>query len=376
MTARTRPHARAHKVANTWRTPWAAAPAAARPGRLPARAAAPPTPMGFPDESVPPVEFEELEGYPTYGVSLTEITARRRLRFDWADIDAAVAMLSPYTGNEWATFPGRPLMWVHKIDIEPELGVAHDGGLTCTYDKAIFTVDYHVPKWDGGPATGTGGGGSGAGTDNSPRQGQSPQADTETLLSHRVSVGAEWLILPSSGLVWGNGWDATAQEYDTDGVRAVTSEINAGILIPIFEHQITWHRVAAPPWSAIRASIGCVNDDGFAGAAAGTLLFLGVEASVEYNNEGLNFWKMDYKFSEKNLRSSDPDDLMDRGWNYFYRKETGQFEYLARRKPTAPVAAVRAGGGGPVPQAADDVMAVGRPIYAFADFEELFQPAD
>jgi hypothetical protein len=310
------------------------------------------------------VDYEEIEGSPTYRLDTT-ISAQRVLKIAWDDIDALVAELSPYPGNNTARFPGRPLLWVKTIDIVPWPGCVPTGAgeVPASYEFARATVNYEIPKWDNGNTeTGSGGG---APEPNSP--------NNETWLSQRTTVGGEYMVLPTSGLVWEYKYNPLTNSY-SQGTDKVLDDVHAGMIVPLIEYQLTYHRVAFPPWRTINEAIGKLNDVYFSGCPAETLLFTGAEGSVEFSTQGFPFWTLDYKFSYKNIVFLDFDDtgeFMDHGWNYFLRPESGQFERLYRRGNVQIQMAIVPGFGVPVPTLVH--MEKNRPIYDVYPFKYLFR---
>jgi hypothetical protein len=325
------------------------------------------------------VEYEELAGSPTFNLTHKNITATRELKCAWADIDALVEQFTPFPGNIFATFPNRPLLWVDTIAIKPFMSCAPISTADpAEYVAAQVTVNYKTPEWDNG-----GGGPSGGSSrpDNSPRQGQEPHADNETLLSHKLSVGAEFLVFPPNSLEWQDRYHVDSDVYNTaDGTRKVNGDVNAGVLVPTQEHTITWHRCPRPPWKAIRLCVGTVNDRPFAGAPEGTLLFLGCEANIDFSAFNTKFWNLDYKLSYKNYRkvegvggdSRDPYKDADKGWNFFLRPESGRFEPLFRKGRTRTIEKFPPGAGPPVVKRISIDGTAGF-IYQYSDFRPLFK---
>ena len=140
-------------------------------------------------------------------------------------------------------------------------------------------------------------------------------ADPVTHLTHRWSTGGEFLTLPESGLKWDDGTG-----------EPVTQEVSAGIIVPHIEHQITWPRIINPPFTAIRNTIGTVNNAALTfqtgQIAAETLLFLGAEMQREVMSDGTRAWSVGYRFSERRVTSGDENDPgggNPGGWNHFFR---------------------------------------------------------
>jgi hypothetical protein len=116
--------------------------------------------------------------------------------------------------------------------------------------------------------------------------------------------------------------------------RGVSDNVPTAVIIPTLEHTIDWNYVAAPPWAAIRATMGKVNVTKFSGCARETCLFLGAETSRDRTSKGTSYWKMSYKFAEKNVNPSDVTDPI--GWNHVLRPDgdkAGSFQRLSKFVP-------------------------------------------
>lgn len=250
------------------------------------------------------VPWEELGNSPQYTVNPQGSQATRHGRIDWSDFDDLVAEVFPVTifaGGAnlvgiGAPFPGRPYLRASNMTMEPETtritgpfgtGDLQDFDKINQFATARVTVQYQTPKINIG----------------------NPDGDPVPLLSHRWSIGAETLTLPNKGLYW--AIDNTA----------IDEKLNAGILIPKIEHQISWPHVLDPPFNGIRACMGGVNNAVFSfvtgNVAAETLLFLGAELERECLSDGSRAWTVTYRFSEKRL-DYPKDQCLPGGWNHFW----------------------------------------------------------
>jgi hypothetical protein len=89
-------------------------------------------------------------------------------------------------------------------------------------------------------------------------------------------------------------------------IAAFPAAATGDVALPITVHKLTWHRVAAPPWAAIRTCQGALNESEFLGCPAGQLLFDGVRATRELVNHPEAStpqfaWRLEYHFREKPL---------------------------------------------------------------------------
>lgn len=255
--------------------------------------------------------WEELGNSPQYTVNPQGSQATRYGRINWADFDALVAEVFPVTilsGGAnivgiGAPMPERPYLRASQMTMQPETDAIQgpfDSASLQDFDQlnyyatARVTIQYITPKINI----------------------TAPDGDPVPLLTHRWAIGAETLTLPNKGLFW--AIDNTA----------VDEKLNAGILIPKIEHQISWPHVLDPPFDGIRACMGGVNDSTFSlvtgDIAAETLLFLGAELERECLSDGSRAWTVTYRFSEKRL-DYPKDQCLPGGWNHFWDPERAGF---------------------------------------------------
>ena len=129
-----------------------------------------------------------------------------------------------------------------------------------------------------------------------PSNSKLPKAKPGTILTYRMNFGGEYIRLPGQSLYW-----------EGDPTCPVPPDVLPTLRIPVIEHQVTWRRVPAPPWDAIRNCTGAVNNDSFLGAAAETVLFDGAKADREFTGLG-DFlepqfgWRLTYVFREKLIK--------------------------------------------------------------------------
>lgn len=263
------------------------------------------------------VQKFQLAGSPKIHMDRSGGTAVQMFRIAWADVGPFILeMLGP---TPYA-MPGFPWLTVDNMDIEPHHteGPDANGADPATYSAAgaKVTLNYTIPKEDGKqqPAS-NGGDGSGPGGKDG-----STGGSAVTFVKHTVSVGGEFLQWPAKGAHWEIG--------DFKGDDKLSDTTQVGRVVGLIEHQVTWSFVKFPPWDAIRSLIGKINDKKFCGALAGTMLFLGVEAEHEFTSNGAQAWTVTYKFSEK--RNVDSFGII-RGWNYFLRPSTGDWEKILIR---------------------------------------------
>ena len=253
-------------------------------------------------------DFDESLGSPKFDFGRSSATAKRTGIINWSNIDALIDELFPPGGLLPAAYPTNDLLRVDKVQIEPIsdeqktlTSATNDIATVNTYDLAKVTIDY---------ATGSGG------NVEEPVPGGEPNPDPTSLLTHRWSIGGEFITIPSLGFEWKT--DSTAVDRDID----------MGILIPTIEHQVTWPRVINPPFTALRNTVGRVNSNEGSFSTGlfipETLLFLGAELQREVLSTGALAWEVSYRFSERRVDAADegvtghPDYG---GWNHFYRSD-------------------------------------------------------
>jgi len=251
--------------------------------------------------------FKELAGSPTETYGAEGMRAQRRLLCAYEDRLAAVAVLlgqsSAFGGQPPAPYPGRPTAIAVEVQVEPFEKRPDDQGeffdLTADLNNysnqfAQLVVSYEMID----PAIRL----------------KLPKVHKSTILSYRMDFGGEYIRLPGQGLQW-----------QSDPTIPVPPDVVPTLRIPVVEHHVTWHRVLDPPWEAIRACAGAVNDADFMGAAAETVLCDGAKASREFTGLGSFLepqfgWRITYVFREKAIKGlEDGDGPTTYGWNHSYR---------------------------------------------------------
>ena len=249
------------------------------------------------------VPFRELAGSPQETFSPEGLRAQRRIVTAWADRHAMVAELlgegvGP-VGWRPASYPGRPFVAAARVGIEPwppspeNQGEFDDvasqlnayGGMF-----ALLTVDYEV-------------------LDEGESRADLPATEADTFLTYRMDFGAEYEPWPAQSLRW-----------MSDATLPVPPGAVPALRVPLTEHHVTWHRVAYPPWQAIRACVGTVNAFAFLGAPAETVLFDGATAEKQFlgidaSQQPKFGWRITYIFREKAIHVGGS--VL--GWNHRFR---------------------------------------------------------
>ncbi|MGD0897982.1 MAG: hypothetical protein ABR915_09095 [Thermoguttaceae bacterium] len=251
--------------------------------------------------------FKELAGSPVETYDSHGMKAQRRLLCAYEDRRAVVTALmggTPLGGPSQAAYPDQPNVLAMRVRIEPFEKNPDDQGLfdDLTADLNSYSgqfvevaVDYEL----------LGGGSS-----------RLPKVQSGTFLTYRMDFGGEYIVLPGHTLQW-----------QSDATLPVTPDAVPTLRIPITEHHVTWHRVANPPWDAIRDCTGAVNAAAFLGAAAETVLLDGAKAYRQFtgldNLQQPQFgWRITYVFREKIIKAlDDAQNQLSYGWNHSYRPD-------------------------------------------------------
>ncbi|MEN6406837.1 MAG: hypothetical protein ABFC77_10225 [Thermoguttaceae bacterium] len=248
------------------------------------------------------IAFKELAGSPTENYGPDGVQAQRRLVCAWDDRAAMVEELLgdgyEFGGRRRANYPGtanvvamRAQVEAFGDDVVPQALSDLTEGLNAYRGFAKVTVDYELLA--------------------TADRDDLPAAVEGTFLAYRMRRGWETISLRGDDLQWE---DEPSAEVPVEAIGAIR--------IPIVEHRLTWRRVVRPPWTAIRAATGTVNDAKFLGAAAGTLMFDGAAAEHEFlrisDADDVEFaWRLEYIFRERTARLLIPG--VAAGWNHQYR---------------------------------------------------------
>ena len=110
--------------------------------------------------------------------------------------------------------------------------------------------------------------------------------------------------------------------FASDTIPPTTADLTQTMRVPIIEHILSWHAVKKVPTSAIRATIGGLNDDIFLGAPARTLLFDSCNTETEFVlpfefDDPKQTYRLDYIFREKQILGDEGQFLA--SWGYVFR---------------------------------------------------------
>jgi hypothetical protein len=273
------------------------------------------------------IPFKELAGSPEKSWSKEGFKATRKvLVLADQEMDFVRAILAGRSGGLgiappclFPNFPG-----VYALDIKsklfngaPDPGVFTDFGLDInTYSgKWIeISVDYGLLP------------------ESEEQQPEQPEDQGGgVILSYTMDIDAEYIALPGRSCTW-----------DSYPTLEVADDVHPTVRASIITHNLTFSRAQNPPWSEIRANVGCVNDNQheletpvpgtflnwagrivfvamwhrragptnvslkFLGAEAETVLCVGAKGEKEFYgvndfNEATYGWKLSYVFKERRL---------------------------------------------------------------------------
>ncbi|HEY1065906.1 MAG TPA: hypothetical protein VGE52_07345 [Pirellulales bacterium] len=276
------------------------------------------------------VAFQEVAGSPRERFDESGVVATRILLCAWEDRTSLVRSLmgsrSPLAPALPSAYPGFPLCYVESVVVEPwSADLAPDSGEASldavnSYSAnpaAKLTVTYRTKPY----------------SSRKPRT-NLPDVPEGTFLSYQMRFSAQYIALPARQLRWSDAASISVPE-DRPG----------SLVVPVAIHRLTWHKVSRPPWDAIRAATGRVNDSFFLGAAGETLLFEGMDADAEFEvdpDEPVT-WRLTMTFRERAVKQGSSAF----GWNHAYRESPAGWQRLKTSD--------------------------GNALYSSADFAALFQ---
>jgi hypothetical protein len=233
------------------------------------------------------VPFEELEDSPRISFSRTggRGQAVRKFLIAWSDYTNFILDLMGYWTlvggvstyvQSTVSFPNWPNLLADDVDIQP-FSTSPDSKVIPSlssdpnsFEKALVTVTYRQVQDDSNRHPG-------------------PSVPSGTILEFSSEVAAEMMTLPGHQLFYKSGMSTWALEASQVGGEPIGSE----------DFNFTWSRVPYPPWAAIIAQKGTLNNATFAGHDPGKLLFLGAQRRIQFQVNQVSLWTISYHFKSK-----------------------------------------------------------------------------
>ncbi len=281
--------------------------------------------------------IEELAGSPRLTVTQEGTTAVRFFRVSWDRWPSFVReLVGEYqlVGDQWVfrepqPFPGMPNLVVERVEIKPFEPALPDLQSFFQSDRDLNRYDQsgaHVTVWYGNPFE-----------KDVKISTKLPKIPKGTYLTYESTFSLEYVA--TAARIW--RWDLPGQE------TPLLADNAPGLVVPNTLIKLTWHRVAYPPWDAIRHLRGHVNASVFMNNPPETVLFVGAKIKREFHFFQLGgFWKVEYHFLQtaRFLKDGTP-----AGWNHCFKDDPVQGEYWIRVVDTQ-----------------------GNPPYPLGDFSQLF----
>lgn len=252
------------------------------------------------------VSFRELTGSPVEIYGSGPMRATRKILVDWSDRDDFLRELLgtyvPFGGGGTANYPDRPSVIPVRVRVEAftsDVVSAEYSDVSIDLNSyiglALFSIDYeHVAyQW---PDI------------------EEFQLEDFTYLTHRRTGGAEAVVHKASA------WKKDGDDANIQDANQVFTQ-----RIPITEHHYAWNYVLQPPFAAINASIGKVNETVWHGYPAETVLFDSYSMDIQFiilddGSLPLTLWQLTYVFRERRVNL--PDGSVG-GWQYVYLNDAG-----------------------------------------------------
>jgi len=298
------------------------------------------------------LKYALVEGYPRGGITLNGPTSAQEVyRIAATDLEDFLAEIMPpmeiiddrVVIPPLRPLPGAPLLMPSKVSFEPfNLSLPCDpfgndtnapDGTYC--DDIRLTIDYE---------TGI----------NSNEEQDRDDADPETFLERNIRSSMEILSIPSSGTVVARGDITNPNEQGSDAwyefekanaQTVKTPQPDIRMMVCINEFNFRWKRVLRPHWQNIFGTMGTVNAAAYPwllNAPAGTVLFLGVSGSQEFQNAGSRVvvkpWSLELRFAHKQINANGSI----YSWNHVYDPSpgVGKFVTVFRRGTSGGTGAV------------------------------------
>ncbi len=151
--------------------------------------------------------------------------------------------------------------------------------------------------------------------DNEAGEGDPEDPQNIAYMSESVSISAQVMTVSKS-----DGAEVSAPAWkweDNDALIKVEDQVQLVRIIGTAQWSLTRKFVPNIPRAKIFAATGKVNDAAYAGLAAGTLLYMGCDASRTISTDGTRAWDLGHKFEYR----TEP-------WNKFHRPSDNTWQYV------------------------------------------------
>lgn len=253
------------------------------------------------------VAFDEHHHTPAFTAGRESRSIQRSGRVAWGDLPSLFSEGFPAPPALFGVYPGISYLFCESMTARPFYekgdappnsyaysgGVLNHGGQSDS-QRAEVDITYSLLDFDDN----SGGGGGDTGAD---------------FLSWNTSIGVEFLSMQNSGLKW-----------SVSGLPASGDGLTAHKRIPHINHNLTVHRAASLPFTAMRNCIGTICSDSILGAPAYSILYVGSQTRYGRNTLGQVSMSIDHQFAERRFKNG----TVDVDWRYWLNPVTGVFEKL------------------------------------------------
>lgn len=228
-------------------------------------------------------------------------TATRVVRLEpWSALDEAVADLAGGAISVGSLvqvtlplkYPSKSYLWLLSVQAKPLfecVGDVGSDGIPTDPTGGELTLQYRSPRFQ-----------------DTQRE-ELALGEGFVTIEHNMSL--EYVSEDTQGLFYDaqySGGDPTVSSgFSTTidgetywyGGGPVPIDSKIGAQIAVGDLRITWHRVANPPWRAMNALQGMVNDRPFFDFAPEQVLFVGANERKQFNVDGTDVWQVTYQFN-------------------------------------------------------------------------------
>lgn len=250
---------------------------------------------------------------PTFTVTKKGMTAEWRQRIPtWGDVQSYMEEkmgVSEITGDDRkifndVRFPGKDWLYLNEMTIGPfsenRANTDDSDGVPTSDQGALAVLKYSTQEYDTKKNQDSG--------DDPDR----PKGKDGTFQTHRLNASVRKITHAQASVKW--------EKVGAGGETTVPPDARPGFPEVIVEHEITWHEVPAPPFTALYTLLGKCNDAKFWDHAAETVLFSHLSGNRQSNMDGSRKWEMVLRLDVRIIQSGGAQDsgaAVTPGWNHF-----------------------------------------------------------